>query len=296
MTRKGSWIRLAIAPDYDSYLTIKAYFLRCPKCARHGLLPPKLFRIWTALAKGTGSGLKLMSVALSMKFLSVPVVAALAAASLTSFPLPFEAAAQAPDRSEWRAPGPARKADSMKRRGSEREAERQGSSVAATAEAAASSAASIRQIYRIGTGDRLKVTIYNNEKLSGEYPVGGDGKIGLPMLGRVAVGGLTLDEATTLLVSRLADGYFLNPNVTVDMAQYRPVYILGEVQKPGQYTYAEGMTVYRLVAQAGGYSYRANRKKMDLRPDSQPAGAPRQISDDALVQPGDTVIVRQRYF
>lgn len=168
--------------------------------------------------------------------------------------------------------------------------------MAATAEAAASSAAPVRQIYRIGTGDRLKITIYNNEKLSGEYLVGGDGKIGLPMLGRVAVGALTIDEVTTLLVARLADGYFLNPNVTVDMAQYRPVYILGEVQKPGQYAYSEGMTVYRLVAQAGGYSYRANRKKMELRPDSQAVGAPRQISDDALVQPGDTVIVRQRYF
>ncbi len=215
-----------------------------------------------ALAKGTRSGHQLASAALPMKFVLFPVVAALMAALLASPLVPVTNAAYAnaaytADPSEWRAPGPARKQSTKK-------AEKKRKAEEANPQAGGSNSTSIdsprlltpqgQQVYRIGTGDKLKVTIYNSEKLSGEYPVGGDGKIGLPMLGRVAVSGLTLDEVTTLLVGRLANGYFLTPNVTVDMAEYRPVYILGEVQKPGQYPYAEGMTVYRLVAQAGGYS------------------------------------------
>lgn len=225
-----------------------------------------------------------------MKFVSLPIASVLMMASLVPSLGHGTNAAYAQDPSEWRAPGPAGKSKPVK--------QEKAQTLAASAPEGATPApaAPAQQVYRIGTGDKLKVTIYNNEKLSGDYPVGGDGKIGLPMLGRVAVGGLTLDEVSTLLIGRLADGYFLNPNVTVDMAEYRPVYILGEVQKPGQYPYAEGMTVYRLVAQAGGYSYRANRKKMDVRPDNAPNSEPRHISDDALVQPGDTVIVRQRYF
>lgn len=152
-----------------------------------------------------------------------------------------------------------------------------------------------RVAYRLGTGDKLKVTIYNNEKLSGDYPVGGDGKIGLPMLGRIAVGGMTLDEVTETLTRRLADGYFVSPQVTVDMAAYRPVYILGEVQKPGEYAYAENMTVYRLVAQAGGYTYRANKKKMRVRHDNSPSSED-TVAEDATLLPGDTIIVSERYF
>lgn len=232
-----------------------------------------------------------------MKFVTSLVTMALAAAFMVSATTSVVHPAYAQDPSEWRAPGPARKQSAAKA-----EVKAEESRYPANASSTPSAgppllpASQARQVYRIGTGDKLKVTIYNNEKLSGDYHVGGDGKIALPMLGRVAVGSLTLDEVTALLIGRLADGYFLNPNVTVDMAEYRPVYILGEVQKPGQYPYAEGMTVYRLVAQAGGYSYRANRKKMDVRPDNTPNGQSRQISDDSFVQPGDTVIVRQRYF
>lgn len=220
-----------------------------------------------------------------MRFPAIYPAAALIAALLATVPV---SATYAQPASEWRAPGPAHKMMAEK-------AETVRTSPTVDSPAPAPSPAA-RQIYHIGTGDKLKVAVYNSEKLSGDYPVGGDGKIALPMLGRVAVSGLSLDEATALLTQRLADGYFQNPQITVDIAEYRPVYILGEVQKPGQYPYAEGMTVYRLVAQAGGYSYRANRKKMDVRHDSEPGNSAAKITDGALVQPGDTIIVGQRYF
>lgn len=150
-------------------------------------------------------------------------------------------------------------------------------------------------IYRVGAGDRIKVSVYNVDKLTGEYLVGGDGRIAVPILGRVPVGGMTLDDIAALLAARLGDGYFINPNVTVDIAAYRPVYILGEVQRPGQYPFAEGMTINRLVAAAGGYTYRANRKSMRVR--REPAATvPTRVTEDGAVMPGDTVYVGERYF
>lgn len=163
----------------------------------------------------------------------------------------------------------------------------------ARADAAAARAESA---YQVGTGDRLKVSVYNAEKLSGEYSVGGDGKIAFPMIGRIAVAGLTLEEVGQLLTQRLADGYLLNPNVSVDMVAYRSVFILGEVSKPGQYPYAEGMTIYQLVAQAGGFSYRANRRTVRLRHEGEVKEHKYSISNGSPVKPGDTVVILQRYF
>lgn len=153
-----------------------------------------------------------------------------------------------------------------------------------------------RTPYRVGAGDRLKVNVYNVEKLSGEYPVGGDGKIAVPILGRVPVSGLTLDDVAGLLTAQLGDGYFINPSVTVDIAAYRPVYVLGEVQRPGEYPFAEGMTVNRLVAAAGGFSYRANRKTMRVRREGGDKGKQGKITESESIMPGDTVYVGERYF
>lgn len=150
--------------------------------------------------------------------------------------------------------------------------------------------------YRVGAGDRLKISVYNAEKLSGEYPVGGDGKIAVPMLGRVPVSGLTLEEVAETVTTRLKGGYILNPNVTVDMVAYRSVFILGEVEKPGQYPYVEGMTLLQLVAQAGGFTYRANRGTIKLRGEAEKKETKQKISGIAALSPGDTIVIMQRYF
>jgi polysaccharide export outer membrane protein len=155
---------------------------------------------------------------------------------------------------------------------------------------------SFRDAYRVGTGDRLKISVYNAEKLSGEYPVGGDGKIAVPMLGRVLVAGLTLDGIADTLTTRLKDGYLLNPSLTVDIQAYRSVFILGEVDKPGQYPYTEGMTLLQLVSQAGGFTYRANRGTIKLRHEGEAKEAKYRVDGDGMVRPGDTVVIMQRYF
>jgi protein involved in polysaccharide export with SLBB domain len=150
--------------------------------------------------------------------------------------------------------------------------------------------------YRVGIGDRLKISVYNADKLGGEYLVGGDGKISLPVVGRVMVGGLTLEGIAELLSTRFADGYLLNPKVTVDIAAYRPVYILGEVQRPGQYPYVEGMTIYQLVAQAGGFTYRANRRTVRLRREGDDDENKYAVVSASEIRPGDTVVILERYF
>ena len=150
--------------------------------------------------------------------------------------------------------------------------------------------------YRVGLGDRLKIMVYNSDKLSGEYLVGGDGKIAMPILGRVPVGGMTLNAIADLLKARLGDGYLVRPNVTVDMVTYRSVYILGEVQKPGQYPYVEGMSVFQLVAQAGGFTYRANRKTVKLRREGEIDEAKYSITNASEVKPGDTLTILERFF
>lgn len=150
--------------------------------------------------------------------------------------------------------------------------------------------------YRVGIGDKLKIAVYGSEKLGGDYLVGGDGKIAVPILGRVMVSGLTLDAIGQLLAARLSEGYLNNPRVTVDMVSYRPVYILGEVQKPGQYPYVEGMTIYQLVAQAGGFTYRANRKTVKLRREGEADDTKYDVVSGSEIKPGDTLLIMQRYF
>jgi polysaccharide export outer membrane protein len=150
--------------------------------------------------------------------------------------------------------------------------------------------------YQVGAGDRLKVTVYNADRLTGEYQVSGDGRIALPILGRVFISGLTLKEISALLTASLANGYLVDPKVTVDMASYRSVYILGEVQKPGQYDFQEGMTIYQLVAQAGGFTYRANRKTVKVRHEGDSDEVKYAIVSASSIKPGDTVVILQRFF
>src|ERR1700712_2964554 len=111
--------------------------------------------------------------------------------------------------------------------------------------------------YRLGGGDQLKITVYGEEKLTGTYPVNGQGVISFPLIGQIPVEGKTIDELEGLLKIALGDGFVNNPSVSVEVANFRPYYILGEVTKPGEYSFADGLTVYSAVARAGGFTYRA---------------------------------------
>lgn len=149
--------------------------------------------------------------------------------------------------------------------------------------------------YRLGSGDKLRVIVYGEEDLSGEFDVTGAGKVSLPLIGQVQAAGLTLDEFEKEVTNKLANGYLNHPKVSAEVLNYRPFYIIGEVTKPGQYPYTNGMTVLNAVAVAGGFTYRANNDSVFItRGDGKEEEF--KTSQQVKVLPGDVVRVPERFF
>jgi polysaccharide biosynthesis/export protein len=149
--------------------------------------------------------------------------------------------------------------------------------------------------YRLGAGDQLRISVFGEPDLSNLYIVGSQGVIAYPLVGEVRAGGLTLAEFTVELQNALAS-YVRAPNVSVEVANYRPFYILGEVQRPGTYPYSANLTVLNAVATAGGFTYRANRSRIYIKHASEPEEREYRLTSATLVLPGDTVRVGERLF
>ena len=149
--------------------------------------------------------------------------------------------------------------------------------------------------YELGSGDRLRVIVFGEHNLSGEFDVGGSGVVALPLIGQVRANGLTLSAFEDAVEAKLQDGYLTNPRVSVEVMNYRPFYIYGEVSEPGQYPYTSGMTVLNAVAVAGGYTYRANQGKVYItRGEGDEVEYP--ASQAVKVLPGDVLRVPERFF
>lgn len=126
--------------------------------------------------------------------------------------------------------------------------------------------------YRLGTGDKLKVTVFGEEDASGEYEIDATGSISARLLGRVMVKGLTISEVEqTLIAQYRGRGFFRNPRISIELINLRPFYILGEVEKRGSYPYVNGLTVAQAVAIAQGYTYRASRTRITIQRSGQQA-------------------------
>lgn len=151
--------------------------------------------------------------------------------------------------------------------------------------------------YRLGPGDKTRVTVFGEDSLSGEFIIANNGAVAVPLIGEVKAGGLTTTAFQTLLTEQLAaSGLVLAPKVSVDVISYRPYYILGEVTRPGQYPYAVGMTVTKAVATAGGFTYRANNKLIYVTREGQTEEDLLEITAASWIGPGDTIRVAERYF
>ena len=150
--------------------------------------------------------------------------------------------------------------------------------------------------YRLGSGDQLKITVYGEERLTGTFPVNGQGSVAFPLVGDVQAAGKSLREFEGLLRTALAEGFVNNPSVTVEVANYRPYYILGEINKPGEYAYADGLTVFSAVARAGGFTYRGNQKRIYIRHKTGDGEQVYRLDGNTPVQPGDTIRVAERLF
>ena len=166
----------------------------------------------------------------------------------------------------------------------------------ASGPAAAGGGASGTVAYKLDSGDKVKVTVYGEDDLSGEFDVDGSGNVRLPLIGQVKAAGLTQHEFETAVEAQLAQGYLINPKVSVEVTSYRPFTILGEVNKPGEYPFENGMTVLNAVALGGGYTYRADKDNVYIRRKGADTEVELPADDKTLVYPGDTVRVDERIF
>ena len=148
--------------------------------------------------------------------------------------------------------------------------------------------------YLLGPGDEVRITVFGEPDMSGQFKIDGGGNIGLPLIGNVQAGGRSPRDLEAAIAQRLKQGYLVNPQVTAEVMNYRPFYILGEVKKPGSYPYVEGMTAINAVALAGGYTYRARENQMLITRagDTQKQRA----SPDTVLLPGDVVEIPERFF
>jgi polysaccharide export outer membrane protein len=152
------------------------------------------------------------------------------------------------------------------------------------------------EAYVLGIGDRIRLTVYGEEDLSGEYEVSSTGMVALPLIGEIPAANGTLRSFEQAVRTKLSEGYLHDPRVSVQVMNYRPFFILGEVSKPGSYPYVNGMNILNAVALAGGYTYRADKDGVTILHASDPEKKERPVKEDAAVAPGDIIRVPERFF
>ncbi len=163
--------------------------------------------------------------------------------------------------------------------------------------ASAQAGGSTSLTYRLGAGDKVKVTVYGQTDLSGEFVVDGSGTVQLPLIGQVKALGLTVRQFETAITDALKSGdYLKDPRVSVEVTNYRPFYIIGEVNKPGEYPYVNDMTVLNAVALAGGFTFRADDGEVYVRRNGGTTEIKLPADQSTRVEPGDIIRVGERFF
>jgi protein involved in polysaccharide export with SLBB domain len=151
-------------------------------------------------------------------------------------------------------------------------------------------------VYRLGTGDKLHITVFGEDNLSGDYTVTQTGDIVLPLAGNIHAAGLTVPQLQLAVITAFGKGYVHDPRVTIDASNLHPFFVLGEVNKPGQYAYISDLTVMDAVATAQGFTYRADASYVYIRHAREASEQGYPLTAAMAVQPGDTIRVTQRYF
>ena len=151
--------------------------------------------------------------------------------------------------------------------------------------------------YQLGPGDQVRVNVFNQANLSGDFVVDGGGFVALPLVGPVQANGGTQRELEVAIANALTSSNLLvNPNVTVQIIQFRPFYILGEVSSPGAYPFTTGLTVRNAVAAARGFTYRANTRRVYIQHAGERDEHLYELTPSTPVSPGDTIRIPERLF
>jgi polysaccharide export outer membrane protein len=149
--------------------------------------------------------------------------------------------------------------------------------------------------YRLGAEDKIKVTVYGEPDLSGEFVVDSSGVLAAPYIGQMQVKGMTLREFERAYAAKLKEAEIMrDPRVTAEVVSFRPIYVLGEVKKPGQYAYVSGMTVQKAVALAEGYTYRASETTVEITRGGRKIKL--EVTPQTKVFPGDEIRIPERFF
>lgn len=150
--------------------------------------------------------------------------------------------------------------------------------------------------YALGAGDKLRINVFGQPDLSGEFEVDGSGSISMPLIGQITAAGVDTPTLERTIAAKLDGDFILNPKVSAEVINYRPFYILGEVGQAGEYPYTSRLTVKNAVAAAGGFSYRANEKIVFIKHIDSSEEIKYVLDSNTLVQPGDTLRIEEKYF
>ncbi|HEY2068230.1 MAG TPA: polysaccharide biosynthesis/export family protein [Rhizomicrobium sp.] len=164
--------------------------------------------------------------------------------------------------------------------------------VVASPAAAASGAAN----YKLGSGDKVRVIVYGEDDMGGTFEVDGNGTISLPLIGPVKAAGLSAPQLEAAITGDFAAGYLNDPRVSIEITTYRPFYVMGQVNRPGQYAYVNDMSVLNAVAMAGGYTDHAVESSICIRRNGEAEENCVDTDETIKVYPGDVLRVRESSF
>jgi protein involved in polysaccharide export with SLBB domain len=148
----------------------------------------------------------------------------------------------------------------------------------------------------IQAGDRIKLTVYGEDNLTGFYDVDPAGRVSLPLVGQIGAAGRTVSELERDIMGRYRGAYLQDPKVTVDIVEFRPFYIMGEVTNPGQFAYRSGLNVLTAISTAGGLTYRASRSAVLIQHPGENVWHQYAPTSTVLIAPGDLIRIPERYF
>lgn len=162
--------------------------------------------------------------------------------------------------------------------------------------AGASESFQVLDEYKLGSGDKIRVIVYGEPDLSGEFVVDGSGTISMPLVGEIEAAGQTIRTFQRALETSLLDGYLTDPRVSAEVLNFRPFYILGEIEEAGEYPYIIGLTVLNAIATAGGFTYRANKRQVFIKHAGASDEQAYDLEASTPVRPGDTLRIPERFF
>ncbi len=154
----------------------------------------------------------------------------------------------------------------------------------------------LNQPYVLDSGDQVRITVFDQQSLTNTYNVDQSGYLAFPLAGSIPARGKTTKQLEGLIAGKLRGGYLRDPDVSVEIDRYRPIFVMGEVGAAGQYSYVPGMTAQKAIAAAGGYSPRANQSNVDITRQINGKTLTGRVTISDPILPGDTIYVRERLF